>query len=155
MEGAWARVATLSAGKERGLLMLPVVGEEVLVAFEHGDTTRPYVLGSLFNGQDTPGDTLLQDKDGSFALKSDKKVYSESAGDYTIKSGGDLVVEISGKASMKSTQDLAIEGQNVTVKGDMQLTIEATSTLTLKCGAAQIQLSASGVSISGPMISLG
>ena len=155
MEGAWARVATLSAGRERGLLMLPVVGEEVLVAFEHGDTTRPYVLGSLFNGQDTPGDALLQDKDGSFALKSDKKVYSESAGDYTIKSGGDLVVEISGKASVKSTQDLAIEGQNVTVKGDMQLTIEATSTLTLKCGAAQIQLSASGVSISGPMISLG
>ena len=50
--------------------MLPVVGEEVLIGFEHGDTTRPYVLGSLFNGQDTPGDDLLHGKDGSFALLS-------------------------------------------------------------------------------------
>jgi phage protein D len=155
VEGAWARIATASAGKERGLLMLPVVGEEVLVAFEHGDTTRPYVLGSLFNGIDKPGDALLQAKDGSFAVKSDKKIYTESTGDYTIKSGGDLVVEVSGKASMTSTQDVEIQGQNASIKGNAQVTIEGTSTLTLKCGPAQIQLSSSGVTISGPMINLG
>ena len=77
----------VSAGKERGLLMLPVVGEEVLVGFEHGDTTRPYVLGSLFNGKDQPGDELLQDKNGSFALQSDQKIYTESKKTFTIKSG--------------------------------------------------------------------
>ena len=65
------------------------------------------------------------------------------------------MVEVSGKASMKSTQDSEIEGQNVTIKGDAQLTIEGTTTLTLKCGAAQIQLSSSGVTVSGPMINLG
>ena len=51
-------------------MMLPVVGEEVLVGFEHGDTTRPYVLGSLFNGVDVPGDDLTQNQDGSFAVLS-------------------------------------------------------------------------------------
>ena len=30
-EGAWARIATPSSGKDRGLLMLPVPGEEVLI----------------------------------------------------------------------------------------------------------------------------
>ena len=62
VEGAWARIATVSAGNARGLLMLPVVGEEVLVGFEHDDTTRPYVLGSLFNGVDMPGDDLTAER---------------------------------------------------------------------------------------------
>ena len=78
-ESAWARIAAMSAGKERGALMLPVVGEEVLVGFEHGDTTRPYVLGSLFNGSDTPGDVLLHDQDGSFVVRSDTEVHSRVA----------------------------------------------------------------------------
>jgi uncharacterized protein involved in type VI secretion and phage assembly len=170
-EGAWARIATASAGKERGMLMLPVVGEEVLVGFEHDDTTRPYVLGSLFNGQDLPGDGLLQGKDGSSALKSDKQIYTESKGDYTIKSGGKLIVQISdnvqetyqqdwngqiqGKASLKATQPFEIEGQNVSIKGQAQVNLEGTAMLTLKCGAAQIQLSSAGVQISGPIIQLG
>ena len=151
--------------------MLPVVGEEVLVGFEHDDTTRPYVLGSLFNGQDMPGDDLLQGKDGSFALKSDKQIYTESKQDYTIKSGGKLVVEvgddvqekykqdwtadIGGKASLKASQPFAIEGQDVSIKGKVQITLEGMNSLTLKCGAAQIQLSAAGVQVSGPMIQLG
>jgi phage protein D len=170
-EGAWARIATVSAGNERGLLMLPVAGEEVLIGFEHDDTTRPYVLGSLFNGQDVPGDDLLQGEDGSFALKSDKQIYAQSAQDLTIKSGGKLVVEISddaqekfdkdwtaestGKTSLKANQPFEIEGQNVSIKGQAQVTLEGSATLTLKCGGTQIQLSSAGVQISGPMIQLG
>jgi len=171
VESAWARIATTSAGKERGLLMLPVVGEEVLIGFEHGDTTRPYVLGSLFNGKDAPGDDLLQDASGSFALKSDAKIYTESKQDYTLKTDGKLTVEVGnsvdeqfkadwtnktgGKASVKATRDLELEGQNVTIKGAMQISIEANSTLELKCGPASIQLGPSGVTISGPVINLG
>ena len=50
----WARIATLMAGAGRGTFFLPEAGDEVLVAFECGDVTRPYVLGALWNGQDTP-----------------------------------------------------------------------------------------------------
>jgi Rhs element Vgr protein len=170
-ESAWARVATVSAGKERGLLMLPVVGEEVLVGFEHGDTTRPYVLGSLFNGRDQPGDKLLHDQDGSFVVRSDAAIHTESKKTYTIKSGGALVVGVAGdveeahdrdwtskttgKATLTSDQAFSIEGQSVSVKAKTEITLESTATLTLKCGASQIQLSAAGVKISGPMINLG
>ena len=41
------------AGKDRGWSVLPEVGDEVLVAFEQGDFSRPTVLGGLFNGVDT------------------------------------------------------------------------------------------------------
>jgi type VI secretion system VgrG family protein len=51
---AWIRMAMPAAGKDRGMFMLPEVGDEVLVAFEHGDTRFPYVLGALWNGTSPP-----------------------------------------------------------------------------------------------------
>jgi phage protein D len=163
LESAWARIASTSAGAERGVMMLPVVGEEVLVGFEHDDTRRPYVLGSLYNGEDKPGDDLLQGKDGSFALKSDRKIYLESKQDFTLKSAANLVVEIqgdvnetikgartsqtTGKTGLKATQALELEGQSVTISG--------MTALELKCGAASIKLSSAGVTISGPIITMG
>ncbi len=54
----WARIATLSAGKNRGSFFIPEVGDEVLVAFEHGDVNRPFVLGALWNNDDQPPETM-------------------------------------------------------------------------------------------------
>jgi phage protein D len=48
----WARIAAPGAGKDYGMVWIPQVGDEVLVAFEHGDTSRPIVVGGLWNGSD-------------------------------------------------------------------------------------------------------
>ena len=50
---AWARLATLFGGNNRGSWFVPDVDDEVLVAFEQGDARRPYVLGGLWNGRDS------------------------------------------------------------------------------------------------------
>src|SRR6186713_3239271 len=42
---AWARLATMMGGSNRGSWFVPDVNDEVLVAFEAGDPTRPYVVG--------------------------------------------------------------------------------------------------------------
>jgi phage protein D len=154
-ESAWARVLTPSAGNARGLLMLPVVGEEVLVGFEHDDTTRPYVLGSLFGGVDKPGDDLLQDSDGSFALRSDHKVHVTSAEDTTLDSGAGFAINAQGDIAITANDDLNAKAQKLTLNGQTEITIEAGTTLTLRCGPSQIQLNSGGVTVSGPMINLG
>lgn len=55
---AWARLATLMAGNERGSWFIPDVDDEVLVAFEGGAPRRPYVVGALWNGQDAPPERM-------------------------------------------------------------------------------------------------
>lgn len=50
----WARVAVLMAGPLHGTYMIPNIGDEVLVAFEHGDVNAPYVIGSLWNAMSPP-----------------------------------------------------------------------------------------------------
>lgn len=47
----WIRVVQQHTG---GSLSLPQVGDEVLVAFEHGDIDRPIIIGRLYNGADVP-----------------------------------------------------------------------------------------------------
>ena len=55
---AWARVATLMGGNNRGSWFIPDVNDEVLVSFEGGDARRPYVIGSLWNGSDAPPEQM-------------------------------------------------------------------------------------------------
>ncbi len=58
---AWARIATLMAGAERGSWFIPEPDDEVLVAFEAGDPRRPFVVGGLWNGADAPPETMDSD----------------------------------------------------------------------------------------------
>ena len=51
---AWARLATMMAGDNRGSWFIPDVDDEVLVVFEAGDPRHPYVIGGLWNGPDAP-----------------------------------------------------------------------------------------------------
>jgi uncharacterized protein involved in type VI secretion and phage assembly len=160
-EGWWARIACPSAGDGRGLMMTPVVGEEVLIAFEHGDVRRPYVLGSLFNGQDKP--QALSKPDGSFALASDQSVSVTAAEGLKIKSGGGLQLASNGEMKVSSEQAISEQAQgnhsiqadgSVTIAAGASLTIEANADVTLS--APSITLQASGVvQISGSQVMLG
>jgi len=168
-ESAWAPVATMSSGNARGMLMLPQPNEEVVVGFEHGDSRRPIVLGSTFNGRDKPGADLYQNKDGSLAVLSDEKIHQHSKKDFEIKSDQNMVIEITkdqttttkGKHSHQITgssqtkaQSIQVEaGTTVTVKG-VSVSVEASGVLTLKGATVNIQGSAA-VNVSGGLINLG
>jgi phage protein D len=183
-EGWWARIATPSAGANRGVLMLPIPGDEVLLAFEHGDDEHPYIIGSLWNGNAQP-QTLVHD-DGSFALRSDKQIVAQAAEqisvqgdqavgfqagkDLTVKAGAkltaqaesDAVVQSTTNMTVKGVQAVTVQGAQATVQGDTttkvsgggQLSLEADGSVVIK--GAMIQIQGSGmVQISAPQIMLG
>jgi type VI secretion system secreted protein VgrG len=51
---AFVRVALPSASKSFGTILLPHIGDEVVVTFEDGDPDRPLVVGCLYNATNKP-----------------------------------------------------------------------------------------------------
>lgn len=149
-ESYWARLAVPMAGDGRGTVMIPEVGDEVLVAFEREDLRFPYVLGALWNGQDKPP---LANDDGN----NDKRIVKSRKHHYLLfDDGAQGVVELShenggivrftdNEIELKDSQgnQLKIEKSgSITLKANGQLkisaasiTIEATGTLDLKANA--------------------
>ncbi|HWH11056.1 MAG TPA: VgrG-related protein [Solirubrobacteraceae bacterium] len=183
-EGWWARLTAPSAGTNRGLMMMPVVGDEVVLAFEHDSTEHPYVLGSVWNGQALP-QTLFQ-ADGSFSLRSDHQLIARAAElitvageqavalssgtDMSLKATGQLTAEAQTTASLKADTALTLQGiESVKLTG-AQVVVEAEAAGQVKAGAslqiqaggslqitgAAIQIQADGIlELSAPQIMLG
>ena len=142
-ESYWARLATPMAGKERGLVMIPEVGDEVLVAFEREDLRFPYVLGALWNGKDKPPLANSDGKNDKRTLKSRKKHY------LLFDDGESGVVELAHEKGRKIVFDdkgfvVQDEKGNV-VKVDSDsgaMTIEAKGQVNIK--AATVTIEATG-----------
>jgi phage protein D len=182
IESGWARVLTPNAGKEgRGMYYLPQIDDEVVVAFEHGDTRRPLVLGSLFNGRDQIPPELLDPSDDRkplFGVQTPHEALVDSKQKMTLRSHETLIVEVA-KDGQGGTGDLRIDAegnvdghaaleiklgadrsitidakQEVTLKGKAGVTIQSDGALRLK--GSLIDINASGaVTVKGSVINLG
>jgi len=75
---AWVRLAQAWAGPGFGALIVPRIGQEVLVRFLEGNPDRPLVSGAIYNGQNAPPVQLPDDRTCS-TLRSDS---SPSNGGY-------------------------------------------------------------------------
>ncbi|MFI5260107.1 MAG: VgrG-related protein, partial [Candidatus Limnocylindrales bacterium] len=122
----WARVVMPGAGPSRGVVWLPEVSDEVLVAFEHGDVRRPIVIGGFWNSTDTAppygvpngqpnaralvslkGHKLVlhDENDGSIELVTPKGIsilLDDDNGQISIKAGGGakLAIDAEGDISI-------------------------------------------------------
>lgn len=84
----WARVAVPMAGITHGNYFIPDIGSEVLVAFEHGDTSAPYIIGSLWNATAPPPlPSPLPQIRTIRTLVGNQIVFTEAPPTVTIQSG--------------------------------------------------------------------
>ncbi len=58
----WMRVATSWAGQNWGMISIPRIGQEVVVAFLEGDPDQPVVVGSVYNAIQMPPYSLPSEK---------------------------------------------------------------------------------------------
>ena len=133
---AWARIATLMAGNDRGTWFIPDVEDEVLVAFEAGHPARPYVVGALWNGQDAPPESMdgagnnyvktIRSRNGVVITFDDQdgqeSLLLETPGGQTVKLSdgpGVVLIEDSNGNSAK------LESSGVTITAAAKLTVNA------------------------------
>ena len=155
---AWARLSTLMAGGERGSWFIPEVDDEVLIAFVGGDPRRPVVIGALWNGVDTPPETMDSDNNvRSFTSRSGhklsfddtagaEKVVLETQDGHTLTlddaSGGTVTLEHSNGAKIKI--DTA---GNIDITANVKVKIQAPAGLDIT--AAMVTVDAAMSKFSG------
>ena len=122
VESGFARCAAPSAGSGTGVYFLPDVGDEVLVAFEHGDLAKPVILGSLWNGTRQPPQSNV---DGLNRLRTIKTkghtiVFDDTTGmekiQITDKAGSEVTLGPNGAVSISAMTNLSLTAKgNVTI----------------------------------------
>jgi uncharacterized protein involved in type VI secretion and phage assembly len=130
-ESQWARVVSPMAGKGRGAYFLPEVDDEVLVAFEHGSIDFPYVVGSLWNGKDTPPESNADGKNNHRTLRS--------------RSGH--VIRFIDKDGSESIEIIDKTGNNriVISSKDNTITVESQSDITISSKTGKLKMNAVGI----------
>jgi phage protein D/phage baseplate assembly protein gpV len=140
-ESGWARVVAPGAGSQRGLQWIPEVNDEVLVAFENGDFTRPYVLGGVWNGTDAAVDAASAAVSGG---KVNLRKFKSRTG-HTITfddtEGATKLIIQDGK--QKVTITLEADGNKLTIDCQGETTITSQGKISLK-GQADIDITAQG-----------
>lgn len=153
----WCRLCAIGAGSSRGLIWVPQIDDEVLVAFNQNDERDAYVLGGLWNTLDRP--PLLVPTD--FLIKRVIKTGMAGGVGHEIEFDDALQsITIKSSTLQKITIDpLKIELQNTagTLSINMdntKQTISITAALALELKATQIKLEGTQVEIKGATINV-
>ena len=162
-ESHWARIAVPMAGKERGIWFLPEKGDEVLVACDDEKIEHPYILGSLWNGEERPPTTnadgnndirMIHSRSGheivfddgsrgriEIHLKNDTRVVRLDPDGIVIKDDSGNSIEISstpGSIKVSSATSISVTSKTIDIKADGSMSLQASGTLTIKGGTVMI-----------------
>lgn len=160
----WAPIIMLGAGKNRGWFFIPEVDDEVLCMFEHGDLTRPLVVGALWNGKDkapdkNPGSNprrVIKSRQGSKITLDDddmKIIIEDGAGKGKItfdSNNNKIIIEaIQGDVCFQSPEgDMKIVAKSAEIKAQQNFEIHAGAAMSWGTDAG-VKINGQNVTISG------
>jgi len=161
----WARVALPDAGKERGCVFMPEVGDEVVVGFIGANPSESVVLGMFHNGSaaspfeksdsndikgivtreklrlefdDGKKNITIQTPGGNTIILSDDdgNVHIEDQnGNKVTLDSGGIIIDSAKDIALKAKGDLNLQGTNINLKADAQLAAK---------GSGSAEISSSG-----------
>ena len=178
-KSAWCRVVTPMGGNDRGWVMLPDVGVEVVVGFA-GQSGTPVILGGLYNGKDEKPPYANKDGENNLRLiwtpADHQLVFDDTKGKESIGVGakaskvGDVtsgevyellddakkrfVQQSSGDIEMEANAGVTIACTDFKVNAKGSLTIEGTGTAKLSGASTTVEGKAK-VGLTAAQVSIG
>lgn len=116
----WAPIATLMSGGGRGSWFMPEVGDEVLVSFNQEDVSHPYIIGFLWNGQQTPPTT-----DTNLRTIQSVNGHAVQIYDPPVSGGDQGYIRIQYARGDGSTNKVEINNTSIVIQSDSAITIQA------------------------------
>ena len=169
MNTNWIRVMTPDGGSSsdvksnRGFVFIPEVGDHVLVGFRHGDPSRPYVMGSLFNGFTGKGGGKGNNCKSLTTRSGSSLMLDDSVGSVTLHDRGGVSMNFDGAGNAttnaKSSNFINAGTNNVINVGngssvissdsDGNITLKGNTTIILSVGENQVKVCTEGIFING------
>ena len=135
----WSRTVQPGAGRDRGALVLPEVGDEVLVVLDGAG--RPYVLGGLYNGVDPPAKGPVDVVDGGTGAVNRRSLVSRRGHriDLLDQDGRTEGLSLStGDDALRLVLDAT--GTAVTVHSDGTVTVEGAKGVVVDAKQSKLEL---------------
>lgn len=129
----WLRITSPHGGGSKGMFFIPEVGEEVIVGFEGDSPAKPYVLGTVYNG-------------------NAKTSFSNSGNDVKALQtrSGNLIVLNDNEGSVHVAD---AKGNDLKIDGSGNINLTSTESIVLTCGDAKIEMKKDGtINITGKQI---
>ncbi len=144
----WARVAVPFAGNNMGAFFIPNVDDEVLITFLNGDSRFPIVIGSLWNGSDSPPEQIGGDSIDrwSFVGKNGSRIaiVEESQGQAKIEISTPGEVSLTLKETGGGAVEIEAAQSKITIDSS-GITLNTPSTVTVQ--ASQVQVTSGQVTV--------
>jgi uncharacterized protein involved in type VI secretion and phage assembly len=159
METEWCRVRQFYAGNGYGAFFVPEVGDEVIVAFVHGDMRMPIILGALYNGVDKPVTYRSSSQDQKLirTKAQHELLFDDTSGKerVRIRTNGGHSADLSDCDKKVTVQTSG--GQSVTLDDSAStITLQSGSnTVTVDNSSGTITLTGTSVVINASTVSLG
>ncbi|WP_276484828.1 phage baseplate assembly protein V [Paraflavitalea pollutisoli] len=157
-EPLWARLSTLYAGDQHGLVLLPEIGDEVVIAFIGNDFDVPVILGSAFSPKFVPHTEFKDDNYDKVLLtkKGMKWAWNDEKAIHEISTPGGNKIVISEDEKSITIQD---QNSNKIVMNDSEINLTGTKDIVIKANAnvkidgAAVELNATGnIKLKGSMV---
>lgn len=136
----WIRVAQIWAGKQRGAVFIPRIGDEVVVSFIEGNPDRPLITGSVYNADLMPPYNLPgeQTKSG-IRSRSSKGGGTADFNELTFddKKGSELVYFHAQKDMERKVEN----NEKIDVDNDQKMTVGNNQSLEVEKGNRTVKVS--------------